>query len=495
MKLFKSSILWATAVLTALLLLAGCEGSPTSENVQSKNDSIFNERIHSDSGGDTDSETPDGSSEKLAENSFSSMDSSVIYNLSADFPDVEREMPVIEVVPYSFTEEDAKRIGEILFPDSVFYEYDPNSPYSQEELTKKIEFLSEFLSSDSVLKEVYGEYLDPFSISHIKTEIQRIVDSYNAQLSNALQDQQKEICNWQYFPSEHYIESAYRPDSPQGNEEIKAILEYEGISYTFSVTNRERSDYRIHNVSTYFSESSSMFTAETNLRTYSICKASAPTGEQLLSIKNRLNDQLNSMGIGTWTVDQCYAQESGNGAYIVKATAVPVFNGEAVIRQNQLMNLKMDDLYAANFYYTDAEFDFSPSGQLISCFIFSPVEVIDVVNSDVTTLSAAELYECLETNLRFRGISDYTTDGSCSANEADVLGVVDINEIAYGLTRIKVRDKPDHYYYVPALTVRGTFDIVDKASPFNASSLNKEPETLLVINAVDGTVIDVSKGY
>lgn len=495
MKLFKSITLWAITGLMVLLLLAGCEASPMRENVQSKNNALFNERIHSDAGGDKGSEMPDSSSEKLAEHAFSSMDSSVIYNLSTDFPDIERAMPVIEVVPYSFTEEDAKRIGEILFSDSVFCEYDPESPYSQEELTERIDFLSGYLSSDSALNEVYGNYLGSAFISHISNEIQAIVDRYNAQLSTAVQSQQKEICDWQFFPSEHYIQAAYRPDTPQGNEEIKAILTYEGISYTYSVTNRERSDYRIHTICSYLSESNSMYTAETNLRTYSMCKSPALSEDHLLSMRNRLNDQLNSMGIGTWFVDQCYAQEFGDGAYMVKATAVPVFNGEVVTRQNQLLNLKMDDLFASNYYYTDAEFVFSPSGQLISCFIFSPVEVIDVVNSDVTTLSAAELYERLETNLKYRGISDYTADGRYSSKEEDILGVVDINEIAYGLTRIKVRDKPDHYYYVPALTVRGTFDIVDKASPYIAGGLNKEPETLLVINAVDGTVIDVSKGY
>lgn len=495
MKLFKSITLWVSTGLLVILLLSGCEASPTRENVQSKNNALFNERIHSDAGGDTSSKTADSPVEKPAEHSFSSMDSSVIYNLSTDFPDIEKTMPVIEVVPYSFTEEDAKRIGEILFSDSVFYEYDPNSPYSQEELTEKIDSLSGYLSSDSALKEVYGDLLDDVFISHIVNELQTIVDRYNSQLSTAVQSQQKDLCNWQFFPAEHYIQNEFRPALPQGNEEIKAILEYQGASYIFSVTNRDRSDYKIHNISSYFSESNSMFTAETNLRTYFMCKSPAPSEDQLLSIKNRLNDQLNSMGIGAWSVDQCYAQEFGNGAYMVKATAVPVFNGEVVTRQNQLLNLKMDDLYASNFYYTDAEFVFSPSGQLISCFIFSPVEVVDVVNSDVTTLSAAELYERLETNLKYRGISDYTADGRYSAKEEDVLCVVDINEIAYGLTRIKVRDKPDHYYYVPALTVRGTFDIVDKASPYNAGSLNKEPETLLVINAVDGTVIDVSKGY
>lgn len=490
MKQFKSSPLWATTCLMVILLLAGCEPNPSQENVQSKNNTLFNERIHSDAGGDTESKAMDSSGEKLEDHSFSSMDSSVIYNLSVGFPDVERAMPVVEVVPYSFTAGDAKRIGEILFSDSVFYEYDPNSPYSQEELTERIDFLSGYLSSDSALKELYGNQVDAVFISHISNEIQTIVDRYTAQLRTAIQRQQKEICNWQFFPSEHYIQDAYRSTPLQGNEEIKAILAYEGISYTFSITNRERSDYRIHNISSYLSESNSMFTAEANLRTYSMCKSPAPTEDQLLSIKNRLNDQLDSMGIGSWAVDKCYAQKFWDETYMVKATAVPVFMGEATTRQNQLFNLKTDDIYASNYYYTDAEFTFSPSGQLISCFIFSPVEVIDVVNSDVTTLSAAELYERLVTNLKYRGISDYTATGSYSAKE-DVLGAVDINEISYGLTRIKVRDKPDHYYYVPALTVRGTFDIIDN----NTGSSNKEPETLLVINAVDGTVIDVSKGY
>ena len=46
MKLFKSITLWVSTGLLVILLLSGCEASPTRENVQSKNNALFNERIH-----------------------------------------------------------------------------------------------------------------------------------------------------------------------------------------------------------------------------------------------------------------------------------------------------------------------------------------------------------------------------------------------------------------------------------------------------------------
>ena len=73
-----------------------------------------------------------------------------------------------------------------------------------------------------------------------------------------------------------------------------------------------------------------------------------------------------------------------------------------------------------------------------------------------------------------------------------------VKGIELGYVRINVPDSETEFYYVPGWTVKGT--VVPGNEFVNEAVLHEEwveesTTTLLCINAIDGSVIDVSKGY
>ena len=72
---------------------------------------------------------------------------------------------------------------------------------------------------------------------------------------------------------------------------------------------------------------------------------------------------------------------------------------------------------------------------------------------------------------------------------AMLVSAMTISEIEYGLTRIKVQDQADDYYYVPAISLKGSVEYVGQESN-KTYYVSENPEVLVVINAIDGTVIN-----
>ena len=176
--------------------------------------------------------------------------------------------------------------------------------------------------------------------------------------------------------------------------------------------------------------------------------------------------------------------------------AVPIFEGIPAVRQPQLDNLKSTETYASNYYYSDANFELSPDGTVLSCTIFSPVDVVKVLNNNVQTLSFDELLEKVKSHLSLYDYNEYM--GLSTKSDEEISCTVSITGMEYGLTRVKVPDTNDSYYYVPAVTFRGNYQAYTQSGKlwFDSNDWwNGEQQTLLVLNAVDGSVINVSNGY
>ena len=72
-----------------------------------------------------------------------------------------------------------------------------------------------------------------------------------------------------------------------------------------------------------------------------------------------------------------------------------------------------------------------------------------------------------------------------------ILCKVELSSLEYGLTRAKVPNTDESYYYLPALHVKGYVDYVGKDSGSLYFSTRDEEQTLLIVNAVDGSVINI----
>ena len=148
--------------------------------------------------------------------------------------------------------------------------------------------------------------------------------------------------------------------------------------------------------------------------------------------------------------------------------------------------LKSENVYDSNYYYTDACFEFSANGDLMLFRMYSPIEIKEVVNENAALLSADDLLAKAKTYLQLSDLYAYGIGSETEQLEDKIGCKVEISNLDIGLTRIKVQDSDD-YFYVPSFVLKGNVEYYNKKSAeviFSADNV-----TLLVLNAVDGSII------
>lgn len=157
----------------------------------------------------------------------------------------------------------------------------------------------------------------------------------------------------------------------------------------------------------------------------------------------------------------------------------------------QLNNLKSKAAYASNYYLTDANFAFSANGDLITFSLFSPVDVQEIVNESVSTMSIEELLMRVKDQISLSDYYSYGFGEIADTISEPVLCSVVLSNLEYGLTRVKVPNTDESYYYLPALHVKGYVNYTGKDSGSLYFSTRGEQQTILIVNAVDGSIINV----
>lgn len=478
----RKTLLTILVFVAFVCALSACSDNPAGSIVTSKNDGSFDASILRPA----DSDNNTGEKSVVYCDSFSSLDGSVSFAFDVHSEIANGHLPVVEVAPHPLTVEDAQRIAEVLFPEGVFYEDDPERQLSSHEIQENISYWSKYLDRE-MISDLYGSNSEEF-IQSIQEIVHRYLD-YNLKLMESAPDNDnKLLCTWSFTP-EKYAE--------KGTNTLSAIADTGIAEYKFIVSSRDEDDYKINNIFAYLNEDNSPNSMSAMVKRYELCKSAAPTDEEINNAVETVQRMLDNMGIGEWQVDEWGYSPLGRGtqeAYVIHVNAVPVFEGVQAIRQPQLDNLKSTEVYASNYYYTDASFELSPGGVLLSCTISSPVDVIDVVNCQVQTLSTENLLEKAKSHLSLFDYHNFSPE----LGEYTFLCKVTINELDYGLTRVKVPNTDASYYYVPALTLRGRFQSYEEQSgEIWIDSLEKDgsSQTLLVLNAVDGSIIYTTNGY
>ena len=491
--------LFSLLISTLLLLsLCACAEAPQSDVVTSKNDGSFDTGVVKSA--DTSHEDGEVYTQQLVE-TFSSLDGSVSFQLALDLDLPIKDMPVVEVAPHTFTPEEAQRIAKALFGDVQFYETDLARQLSKDELRENITAWSRYLNYE-VLKDLFN-----FESEEQAKDWQELVggfiDNATGQMETAPDTTSKIPCQWTFKPDAYYLYTPEEINSMNRKEDglmtISASAECSGVPYRFMISNRDEKDYKIHNIFAFINVDNSPGGIGEIAARYELCKSPVPTEEQLNRAVETVQSMLDNMQIGNWSVDECYYEPLGRGAqeaYVIYVNAVPIFEGIPAVRQPQLDNLKSTETYASNYYYSDANFELSPDGTVLSCTIFSPVDVVKVLNNNVQTLSFDELLEKVKSHLSLYDYNEYM--GLSTKSDEEISCTVSRTGMEYGLTRVKVPDTNDSYYYVPAVTFRGNYQAYTQSGKlwFDSNDWwNGEQQTLLVLNAVDGSVINVSNGY
>lgn len=491
-------------ILSTFLLfsMCGCQTSPERVNVTSKNDGAFNANVIQSA-----KESTNGESVNVITNvdEFYSTDGTVKFQMNINQEVVSTKMPVVEVAPHYLTEEDAKRVAEVIFPGGVFYEARPDFEFelSKQEIQEYIGRWTPYIYQEN-LATLYGKNKSGLSESDIIYALKEAIEKLNEDypLADGTYD---ELCKWTFQPDSLYC---YAPQSLTGedlssnNKEICADVNVDGVPYRLCFSKRDQQDFKLNYIYAYPHTYISPVGIDSAIYRAMLCRTDEPTQEQIEAIKETAQKMLDSMELGDWEIDECklISNRIGNVTeYTIEISAVPTFNGVPAIRRPQLANLKSDSSFASNYYLTDAVIRFSSEGKLVLFEMYSTIDTTCVINENVATIPIDSLLEKAKDQLSLSDYNNYGVSGELlehlqkQANEPFEC-YIEICNLKYGMLRVKAPDTDERYYYVPGIILSGTVDYVGKntGTLYEASGdtlYDSRIIPLIALNAVDGTVI------
>lgn len=437
----------------------------------------------------------------IISDSFNSTDGSVefVLNISKDIPNA--NVPVVQVRPHFLTEADVRNVATTLFGDADYYEARPllSTEYSVDEIQAKIERWAAY-SNPTALYELYGRKLD-----NLEELVKSFIKEYTIKYETASNTPPKQEAEWRFRKASYYTRPEDRikeADLLSDNDQIAVELMSKGMPYRFVASTRNKDDFKLNYIIAYLYDGISPNMIDERIFESKLCRTSVPSAQQISDAKETASSMLGKMGLGEWYIDNAQVETEYYGdipEYSIRITATPVFNTANVIRQPQLSNLKSDDVFASNYYLTDAEFIFSPNGQLIRFVMYSPVDIEKTIADNVKTLEIEEQFECAKSILALSEYRDYLLSQDQIEElekmyEEPVICRVEISDFEYGLTRIKAQDADNAYYYVPGILLKGSIDYLGKNSHniYASTGLELGDErilSLITINSIDGTII------
>lgn len=482
------------SILVAIfLILTGCRTAPQKNAVISKNDNSFDV-------GAVMSVEETHSLEEMQEinykSTFNSTDESIHFAMDITQEISSAALPLIRVAPHYLTESDAERAAYAIFPDTDFYE--PalllNPVLTKSEIREKINLWSQYTSKDS-LRGLYGDSVGEDYLSSTASLVKNFIERYTMKYETAPEGNIHALCPWKMRKSSEYMyteEELAEVDIDNDNDEISAQCRVNGMPYYYTVSTRNKTDFKVNMISAILYGGESPRSIEDRILSAELCRTQEPSQEQINSVKEKAARILSNMEFGQWKIDECKVVKQIYGdqtEYCIYVNAVPVFNGTPAIRHRQLDSLRNPDGYAASQYITDANFSFSANGDLISFRLYTPLDVEEVVNEHVKTMDMNALLERAQEILTLTDAYAYSFGSYLQFIDEAVQCNITVSEMEYGLTRIKVPDQEDNYYYVPAIQLKGNVEYVGKESE-KTYYVSENPEELVVINAIDGTIIN-----
>lgn len=505
---------WCVLFVLMTGSLSACAPKPTQDVVISKNDGSFDISVLQTEPSKSEDTTEATRCIQYTE-SFTSTDGSVEFSFDINQDITNQAYPVVEVCPHMFTSNDARTIASVLFGKADFYEATPTfgevkDLFSKAEMRASVQRWSSY-TNEQMLLELFPNMANRSDRLNLYLErIKGDVADFSTLLEEMPETSPHAAAKWEFQPDWKYlypeedVPEELRTDS-DSNEQICVTTTVEGIPYRLNFTTNNGDTYKLNTIFAYPGTVYSPMDIDRDIFRAKLCRTDEPTAEQIESVKEKAQVMLNHMGIGTWAVGECYVENTNaNGIpeYVISVNAVPVFEGVAAMYRTQLDNLSEN--FAASYYLTEALFQFSANGDLVYLRLSSPVDIVDVINENVAKMDIDELMERAKNHLM---LSDYNTYGLSGqmledyqkdAGE-DFVCKIGLSKLDYGLIRVKVSGSNENYYYIPGMIIYGSIDYCGKESgtvyvssgdPFGGERI----APLIALNAIDGSIIDLSNG-
>lgn len=465
------------------LLLCACQETPETPAVISKNDGQLEQKM--------DETAPTQADTALQyERSISSTDGSVEISVSIDqmlSPDVNS---VIEVAAHKITSEDAQRVAVAVLGEGDFYETpkDSSRVYSKATYLKRINRLSQYATMDT-LTALMGESDAELYLSYV----QDYISYWVAASETAPEEEPRTPTDWALKKHTDYHDLE---DGDTVDDVLYLEVERNDIEYSCGVVVRDAEDYKTECI--YVQPAGELYSVEKAIYYAQLCRTDKPTDTQIEAAQEKAESILSAMELGQWQLARTEVQtkEVANSVeYTIQVYAVPVLNGIAALYG--MPTATLSDSYNSELALTSVEFIFAPNGEILWFRLISPLDVVNLRNGSVATMSVTEL---MDTALEHLSLSDagaygWDMDSITEMEQAindKIVCTVNISAVDFGLGRIAIQDSKN-YYYVPVMCLRGTADYVAQKSGkvyySNHRSSKEYVPALLWVNAVDGSVI------
>lgn len=173
---------------------------------------------------------------------------------------------------------------------------------------------------------------------------------------------------------------------------------------------------------------------------------------------------------------------------------VPVYEGREVIRQSQLDGSEGMEEYASRYYYEDFTLHVS-NGQIVYAQWGAPLKILSIENKNVQTISFEQAVERFRNQMQLEATASHLENNG--EGGAPQRMQTDIEKIELGLCRVRAQNNLAEYYLFPVWNFKGKMGMDYGDGLFYESDLFELTEltTFLTVNALDGSIIDVSQGY
>lgn len=459
-------------VVAVMCLIQGCQKSPEEDAVVNKNKDILSEAEQLEESADEQQIFPE---QKIDE--FTTMSGEIKVSVKAEINGAEDSFSILRVKPREINEQELKVWADFLFEGQTAYE--PLNQLTKAQIENEILWRRQKLNDrEGLLEEVGGNgedvelYIDVY---------QEQIAAYEKEYESAPDETERKESDWTFHPYDYYnkftaLTGGSDPELSKTMRFCAETHELNGHVATIDAVNRSEDDYQIHSISFYYLDEEKM----TDI-------AYKETTEQ--EVINIAEEVIAKLDLGTWNLQDMLIQKdvdehSTTLHYTYAYNQMPSLWGNEV-------DLKSQDIYAANVRYETLEIRII-NGIVRNVTLDTPMELVSNEKENVAVLTFEEAYNLfkdkIKTELSKSKFFNYEEmndrDFQAMLDEADVsLNITNINQ---GLFRIKIKDNNEEYRMIPAWGFDGSV-IVDGEDWGKGN--------ILMINAVDGSVINTDLGY
>jgi beta-lactamase regulating signal transducer with metallopeptidase domain len=473
--------------------------------------------------------------------SFKGADENVTINIDAHVLMPSGNMPVIEVKSYTIPMEQVKAMAKVLFHGNTAYE--PKVGLSKADLEEEILKLKQFISNEDAMLEYYGG--EQRIVDEVKAEFKQRIAQYEKQYEDAPDTIEIRETDWVFRPKAYYTDMVLYDDllgkedeesveiekSLYDSETIRLDSKVEDYKARLTVSNLETG----RNIEHYaiFTIGSDLNAVNTPIWNEGDTSPMNMTREEAVGM---VYDALAKMGITNMQLSDCRAsgkfqlsailsesgltEEEANLAAAAGEVREPE-KGDADERSEDVYSYHMDftpvygDIVVHNMAYAYIDkVQYGPrypyeelrvtvqNGIITDLYWYAPMEQVRVENENVPILSLDEAVQTFKKQMQLEYTigklaryspenEDYEEYISCIES-----GEINITDIRLGLMRVHIKDRPGEYRMVPAWMFLGSERLYAKGiDPEMQMYAPDKPFPYIIINAIDGSIINVSQGY